>query len=136
MIFPSLGARIVQEDGLACLRVNPGLERKLEPVAAHTGQAQIARVGRTSGYLRDNVVDLHLHDDRLRSQAVFAASTRPLGYLPAQRLRDVGHLRPALQLAPHIVPAPLQHKERLRAQERHVVRLIDERSKFGLLLIR
>ncbi len=136
MIFPSLGAWIKQEDMLACLRVNPRLERKLEPIATHTGQAQIARVGRTPSRLRDNVVNLHLHDDRLCRQAVFAASTRPLGYLPAQRLRDVGHLRPALQLAPHIVPAPLQHKERLRAQERHAVRLIDERGKLGLLLIR
>lgn len=136
MIFPPLGARIKQEDVLTCPRVNPRLERELEPVAAHTRQAQIARVGRTTSRLRDNVVDLHLHDDRLRGQAVFAASTRPLGYLPAQCLRDVGHLCPALQLAPHIVPTPLQHKERLRAQERHAVRLVDEGGKLNLLLIR
>ncbi len=52
------------------------------------------RLSAVVGPPRDSAM-LHLHDDRLRRQAVFTASARPLDHLLAQRWRDVRHLGPA-----------------------------------------
>jgi hypothetical protein len=136
MLVPPVEPWVEEATLRACLRISAALEGQLEPVAAHAGQAQVAFLGRATRRLGDDVVDLHLHDDRLPGQAVLTAPLRPFAHRLAERWRDIGHLGPALQLLPDVVPALLQHEQRVRAQERHAIRLIDQRSELRLLLRR
>lgn len=125
VLVPTIDARIEEGGCVACLGIEPCTECQLKPVAAHAGETQVVYCRGAAQRLGDDVVDLHLHDDRLRRQAVFTASARPLDYLLAQRWRDVRHLGPARQRVVDTKAALLEHEESLRAVERYAISVLD-----------
>lgn len=112
------------------------MESQFEPIAAYARQAQITCVGRPASRFWNNVVNLHLHNDRLPSPAVLTAAMRSLDHRLAERRHDIGHLGTELQLVPNVMPALLQHEKGMGAQQHHAICLVDQRRELVLLLVR
>jgi len=118
---------------LARFRISATLVGQLKPVAPHAGQTQVVLRGWSASPRWHDMINLHLHHDRLGRLAVLAPAICTADYPLPQRGGDIGHLGPEPQLLSHIMSALLEDEHSPRTQQGQAIRVVNQRCQLDLL---